>query len=688
VRRRTAVVLGLALAAVAAVIAAVAVGGGSHATALPSELRALDAETSQPGPEAVASLARGGLNALLVDSRSGALAAAAKRAKLLVLTPVHARSAAAAAETCRSAHGLCTVEVPSATVALRAAVTPGVDLVVVRISEPRQLRALAEDAHGGRILAVLDGARSEPWADAVGLAAASPVVDLAAPAASVARLRPPATGARPRPPTAVRVTATGRRAITLAWRAPVGDPRPVAYRLSRDGTAARAATSTAARLTGLGCGTAYNLSVQSVDARGRASAPVVVAAHTLSCPLAVSMIGSDANNCSQTSPCLTLDRAYHVAAPGQVVEVAGGTYPGQTLLYDSKKAGAKRAHVIFQPAVGATVKITGDLSISDVRTVKGASHVTFRRLTILQNVNLEGCGVPDGVQCPPAGSAGTSDLTFDHLRVKGPVAFLCHSCDHVQILGGVWGPDSYRPGHGSLHPEVSPTYDAINFGKLKRPNHILIDGARFQNFVRSKSSDHTECLQFEPADYVTIRDSVFTRCDTITLAFFTSLAGDSKSPAGFAAPDHIVLENNFIDHSYDATGGPTYNALQIGECTNCVIRNNSWLQNTHLPCNPPCGEISRNNVVVGNVGPQSECGNGGITFSHNVFLGIACGPTDKNVRSLGFVSPRALNLHLRASSPAVNAGDPRDFPRRDIDGQRRPIGPRPDAGADEYSPRR
>jgi len=98
VRRRTAVVLGLALAAVAAVIAAVAVGGGSHATALPSELRALDAETSQPGPEAVASLARGGLNALLVDSRSGALAAAAKRAKLLVLTPVHARSAAAAAD--------------------------------------------------------------------------------------------------------------------------------------------------------------------------------------------------------------------------------------------------------------------------------------------------------------------------------------------------------------------------------------------------------------------------------------------------------------------------------------------------------------------------------------------------------------------------------------------------------------
>jgi uncharacterized membrane protein len=403
------------------------------------------------------------------------------------------------------------------------------------------------------------------------------------------------------------------------------------------------------------------------------------------CTLAVSMDGSDSNDCSQSSPCRTFDRAYHVARPGQIVVVAGGTYPSQTLLYDASKAGVKPLpHVVFRPAAGAKVTIDGDLAISDTRTVKGASRVTFRNMTILENVNLEGCGVEDGQQCPPPATAGTSHLTFDHLRVKGPVALLCHSCDHVKILGGVWGPDSYRPCNGSLHPEVSPTYDAELSGKLKRPHHILIDGARFQNFARCTRADHTECLQFEPADYVTIRNSVFTKCDTITLAFFTSLAFDSRSAAGYAAPDHIVLENNFIDHSYDASGGPTYNALQIGECTNCVIRNNSWLQNAHLPCNAPCGEISRNNVVSGNVGPQLDCGNGGITFSHNVFRGVACGPTDKNVRDLGFVNAKKMNLHLLSHSPAVNAGDPRRSPLRDIDGQRRRD---PDAGADEYSPR-
>ena len=390
-----------------------------------------------------------------------------------------------------------------------------------------------------------------------------------------------------------------------------------------------------------------------------------------------------ASDCRAASaPCRSFDRAYHSAQPGQIVQVARGTYPEQTLLYDAAKEGATQ-HVVFQPASGGDVTIGGNINISGGRFIKGASHVTVRDMTLLGDVNLEGCGVPDGQQCPADSTSGSNDLTFQNLRVKGGVAFLCHSCSNVQILGGVWGPDSYLPSHGSLHPEVSPAYDAINFVKLKRPNHILIDGARFQNFARSTSSDHTECLQFEPADYVTIRNSVFTKCDTITLAFFTSLAGDSRSPAGYAAPDHIVLENNFIDQSYDATGGPTYNGLQIGECTNCVIRYNTWLQNAHLPCNAPCGEISLNNLVVGNLGPQSDCGNGGIVFSHNVFQGIACGPSDKSVADLGFVNPLTLDLHLLATSPAVDAGDPANFPATDIDGQHRPRGPAPDAGADE-----
>jgi hypothetical protein len=300
-------------------------------------------------------------------------------------------------------------------------------------------------------------------------------------------------------------------------------------------------------------------------------------------------------------------------------------------------------------------------------------------MTILEDVALEGCGVADGQQCPSELTSGTNDLTFQNLRVKGGVSFLCHSCTNVQILGGVWGPDTYLPCHGSWHPEVSPQYDGLLGGKLKRPRSILIDGARFQNFARCNSSEHTECLQFEPADYVTIRNSVFTHCDTITLAFFDSLAYDSKSDAGYAVPDHIVIENNFIDHSYDASGGETYNGLQFNGCTNCIIRNNSWLQNSHFPC---CGNVAVNIVVTGNVGPQASWDCGG-TFSYNVFEGGACGATDKNVADIGFVNRAAMDLHLNPGSPAINAVAPGNAPPTDIDGQARPLGGAPDAGADE-----
>ena len=61
--------------------------------------------------------------------------------------------------------------------------------------------------------------------------------------------------------------------------------------------------------------------------------------------------------------------------------------------------------------------------------------------------------------------------------------------------------------------------------------------------------------------------------------------------------------------------------------------------------------------------------------------GGTCGATDKNAAP-GFVDKNS-NLHLSAGSAARNAGDPGSFPGTDIDGQSRPLGGLPDAGADE-----
>ena len=71
----------------------------------------------------------------------------------------------------------------------------------------------------------------------------------------------------------------------------------------------------------------------------------------------VAPTGSDAGTCELVAPCVTFDRAYRVAAPGEAVVVAPGTYPTQTLKSDPTKTSDVR--VSFRPAVPGTVVVNG-----------------------------------------------------------------------------------------------------------------------------------------------------------------------------------------------------------------------------------------------------------------------------------------------------------------------------------------
>lgn len=84
----------------------------------------------------------------------------------------------------------------------------------------------------------------------------------------------------------------------------------------------------------------------------------------------VSPKGSDSNACTEARPCRSFDRAARVARPGQVVEVADGTY-GDVSLRGGSKGGQGR--IVFQAAPGATPS-AGDLD------VRNRSHVVFKNL--------------------------------------------------------------------------------------------------------------------------------------------------------------------------------------------------------------------------------------------------------------------------------------------------------------------
>jgi hypothetical protein len=395
----------------------------------------------------------------------------------------------------------------------------------------------------------------------------------------------------------------------------------------------------------------------------------------------VSTTGNNSAACTSTgTACATMNGAYQKSSAGDIIEMAAGTYVGiQNILYKSANscANAICTHVTFQPASGATVILQDNLNFGNSRSEAGGSHITVKDITILDGIFLPGCGVADNTPCPSDANMPGADITFQNLRVKGLYSFTCSSCSYVTITGGTYGPDTYgcQAGNGSAHPEIQSA-----FTSTKRANHILIENSTWQNYARCTTADHTECLQVEPADDITLRGNVFKQCDTITINFANDLA-NSNSAAGFRAPNNVLIENNFFDTAKDATGGETFYALNIRECTNCIIRNNSWTQAPRLPT----GEIALNVQFTGNAGPMesSACGVSGVTFRYNVWEGAQCHSTDTNVADVKFVNRSGVNLHLQPTSPAIDKGSPTDFPSIDIDLQSR-ISPA-DAGADEFS---
>jgi hypothetical protein len=205
----------------------------------------------------------------------------------------------------------------------------------------------------------------------------------------------------------------------------------------------------------------------------------------------VSPGGSDAGDCTSASPCRTFDRGYQVAAPGDTVEIAAGTYPSQTL---SAKAGAAPPNVVLRPAPGARVVVGDPGAETACIGFEGAQHVTLEGFeTAYTNVGgmTHQCGVTVG-----RGGA-------HHIRlVDLDAGMIWFGADDVTVLGGDFGPsvdENMKIEHGTGH----------------EPRRILIDGATIHD-ARSHER-HMECVALWGGRGVTIRNTRIFNCETFHL---------------------------------------------------------------------------------------------------------------------------------------------------------------------------
>ncbi len=335
----------------------------------------------------------------------------------------------------------------------------------------------------------------------------------------------------------------------------------------------------------------------------------------------VSPGGANSGDCAAT-PCATLGYAYGVAAPGDTIEVGAGDYPIQYVPSGTKA-------VTFRGVPG-----------NRLRQLDNKAH----------NVTFDGLDVD-------AGGSKPSTAVFES-----------HGVDNVTFKNGRIG-------------NVSDQKGALVSG-----TNFTFDNVSFHDAVMTTPDTHMECVFAIGVPGFVVRNSTFHNCAVMDLFF---VYGNWWTPLP-PAYGNVTIENNVFEHVLNSGGSWNYYPLYIGQTGNAtldgwVVRYNTFEQNASVT-------TSHNQAVnsrwVGNLGGW-DC-IPGMVYSHNV--GRTCGPTDKavapnqNTRTtiapLGWVNPAGADFHLKAGSPAIDAGDPKDAPNHDRDC--RPRDARPDAGAYEF----
>jgi hypothetical protein len=339
-----------------------------------------------------------------------------------------------------------------------------------------------------------------------------------------------------------------------------------------------------------------------------------------------------------------LNRGYQVAAPGDVVQVAGGSYGGQRITASSK--GGPR--VTIKPAPGARpvlaeleiaashLNVLGPFRTQELETAntRGA-HVTD---VLVQDIDVNGQGTSD----TPAWIAAVNGVTWRRVEV--------HNANDANALLFI---DGSYPENGSV-------------------KNLTIEDSSFHDVtVPSGSGTHSQCIYVAGTQGMTVRRSHFYNC----AIFDIFQSGDVDTTTD------MLIENNVFE-APRLQGGSccAYFTVRFawGVPQRVVLRNNSSEHQMDFRL----GAV--NSRVVGNTIQSGIACADGVRFSHNVVTkSRPCASTDRRVGRIGYRNPDNHDFSLVSGSPAIDAGDPSDHPATDIAG----LGRRgaPDAGAYEFN---
>jgi chitodextrinase len=510
----------------------------------------------------------------------------------------------------------------------------------------------------------------------------------------------------PSTPTGMAFGTTTQTSVAVSWNASTDNVGVAGYRLYRNGTVVGTTQNLNYTYTGLSCGTSYTLALEAYDAAGNASnrAEATGTATTQACDpdpapdpqpepepdpnpgtasVFVATNGSDGNPCSSSAPCASFDRAYRVAQPGAVVQVAGGTYAAQRIMAVTSRSGP---NVVFQPAAGARVVLDGLAFGTGSDRYAGPDFVTVRNMETTYRTAEPGAGNQRAIYIGP----GSTNIRLENMDAGSVDTWFA---DQVTIKGGDFGP---------CHAVWGSNVCANN--KFDVTSNVLIDGATFHDlrfdetcFTVSGADCHWECMYINSSNNFTVRNSKFRGCAIFDI--FATISGPDAARVGHR---NLRIENNWFAAPW--TEGPNNSgqparstAVALAWCGNSslgyrdvTVAFNSFQRNANLFVDRAPGCQFQNTRVVGNLMMRGRC-EPDFVYSHNLLTtaaaGSTCSATDRLIGDTlpyvnGSSQTSAMDYHLAGASMAddyvpASVG----CPATDIDGTAR--GTQCTAGSDE-----
>src|SRR5262249_2783367 len=139
----------------------------------------------------------------------------------------------------------------------------------------------------------------------------------------------------------------------------------------------------------------------------------------------VTSTGSDSNACTSASPCRSINRPYQLAAPGDTIQVAAGSYGAQTIAF---RASMAAPGVTIQPAAGATPTFT-DVAVT-------GSNLTIKGPMIMRTLDLGDSGFANRTQ-----NVTIDGVVVDHQNSSTPDnrTMKVWATDNVTLKNSVMG---------------------------------------------------------------------------------------------------------------------------------------------------------------------------------------------------------------------------------------------------------